>query len=102
MNVDPGDPSTTSGQPAIKVVDVSALHMDAQISDIDIGNIKVGQVAVVHADAVPETEFPGKVTYIAPTATTTGSIRTYLVRITLDKHDGLLAGMSARVDFPAK
>jgi HlyD family secretion protein len=102
VNVDPGDPSTTVGQPAIKVVDISALHLDAQISDIDIGQVTVGQAAEVRADARPDTVYKGKVSYIAPTATTTGAIRTYLVRVTLDEQDGLLAGMSARVDLTTK
>lgn len=99
VNVDPGDPSTTVGQPAIKLVDVSALHMDAQISDIDIAKLSVGQVAEVRADARPDTVYKGKISYIAPTATTVGTIRTYLVRISLDQQEGLLAGMSARVDI---
>jgi len=102
VNVDPGDPSTTIGQPAIKVVDISALHLDAQISDIDIGQVTVGQATEVRADARPDTVYKGKVSYIAPTATTSGSIRTYLVRVTLDNQAGLLAGMSARVDLTAK
>ena len=102
VNVDPGDPSTTIGQPAIKVVDISALHLDAQISDIDIGQVTVGQAIEVRADARPDTVYKGKVSYIAPTATTSGSIRTYLVRVTLDNQAGLLAGMSARVDLTAK
>jgi len=102
VNVDPGDPSTTVGKPAIKVVDVSALHLDAQISDIDIGQVTVGQATEVRADARPDTIYKGKVSYIAPTATTSGSIRTYLVRVTLDNQAGLLAGMSARVDLTAK
>jgi HlyD family secretion protein len=102
VNVDPGDPSTTVGQPAVKVVDISALHLDAQISDVDIGKVAVGQAATVRADAQPGTVYNGKVSYIAPTATTVGTIRTYLVRITLDKHEGLLPGMSARVDLATK
>jgi HlyD family secretion protein len=99
VNVDPGDPSTTVGQPAIKLVDVSTLHMDAQISDIDIAKLTVGQAAEVRADARPDTVYKGKISYIAPTATTVGTIRTYLVRISLDQQEGLLAGMSARVDI---
>lgn len=102
VNVDPGDPSTTVGQPAIKVVDISTLHLDAQISDIDIGKVTVGQAATVRADSQPDKKYTGKVSYIAPTATTVGTIRTYLVRVTLDQHEGLLAGMSARVDLSTK
>ena len=102
VNVDPGDPSTTVGQPAVKVVDTSSLHLDAQISDIDIGQVALGQAATVRADAQPGKIYNGKVSYIAPTATTVGTIRTYLVRIALEQQAGLLAGMSARVDLAAK
>lgn len=99
VNIDPGDPSSTNGQPAIQVVDVSTLHVDVQISDIDIGKIKQGQASEVRVDAVPGTVFKGHVDYIAPTATSAGTIRTYLVRITLDEQEGLRAGMSAQVDI---
>ena len=94
VNIDPGDRSTTGGQPAIKVVDISALHLDAQISDIDIGQVAVGQAAEVRADAQPDTVYKGKVSYIAPTATTFGTIRTFLVRVALDEQEGLLAGIA--------
>ncbi|MBK9712430.1 MAG: efflux RND transporter periplasmic adaptor subunit [Kouleothrix sp.] len=102
INIDPGDPSTTVGQPAIKVVDVSSLHLDAQISDIDISKISVGQAATVRADAMPDKIYKGKITFIAPAATTVGTIRTYLVRVSLDDQEGLRAGMSAQVDVVTK
>lgn len=103
VNIDPGDPTPTGNQSAMRVVDVSKLHVDVQISDVDIAKVKVGQKAAVRADALPETTFSGSVTYIAPTTTTSGTLRTYLVRITLDKQDDLRAGMSVRVDItPAK
>ncbi len=102
VNIDPGDSSVTNGQAAISVVDVRALHVDAQISDIDIGKVQVGQAAEIHADALPEQVFKGKVTYVAPTATMVGTIRTYLVRVAIDDQTGLRAGMSARVDLATK
>jgi HlyD family secretion protein len=97
VNVDPGDPSSSGNQPAIQVVDVSSLHVDVQISDVDIGKIKTGQAAEVRVDAIPETVFKGRIGYIAPTATSVGAIRTFLVRIELDDIQGLRAGMSAQV-----
>jgi HlyD family secretion protein len=102
VNIDPGDPSATGSEPAIKVVDVSTLHVDAQISDIDIGKVQIGQAAEIHVDALPEQVFKGKVSYVAPTATTVGTIRTYLVRVSIDNQSGLRAGMSARVDLATK
>jgi HlyD family secretion protein len=99
VNIDPGDPSATGSQPAIKVVDVSQLRLEVQLSDVDIGRVQVGQPAKIFVDSVPDQVFTGKVSYIAPTATAVGTLRTYLVRIALDNQKGLRAGMSARVDI---
>ena len=91
--------SATGSQPAIKVVDVSKLRLEVQLSDVDIGRVKVGQPAKIFVDSVPDQVFTGKISYIAPTATAIGTLRTYLVRIALDNQQGLRAGMSARVDI---
>ncbi|MFL5801510.1 MAG: HlyD family secretion protein [Roseiflexaceae bacterium] len=99
VNIDPGDPSATGSQPAIKVVDVSELRLEVQLSDVDIGRVQVGQSAKIFVDSVPDQVFTGKISYIAPTATAVGTLRTYLVRIALDNQHGLRAGMSARVDI---
>lgn len=102
VNIDPGDPSTVVGQPAIKLVDVSSLHIDAQIADVDIAKVAVGQAVEVRADAMADKVYKGKVSYVSPTASAIGTIRTYLVRVTIDDQEGLRAGMSARVDILTK
>jgi HlyD family secretion protein len=51
----------------------------------------------VTVDGFAEAVFPGTVSFIAPTATTNGSVRTYQVYVTLERQDGLRAGMNARV-----
>jgi HlyD family secretion protein len=99
VNVDPGDPSSTGTRPAIQIVDVSSLHVDVQLSDVDIGKVQVGQAAEIRVDSAPGKTFTGSIEYIAPTATTSGNVRTFLVRITLDTLDGLRAGMNARVEI---
>lgn len=99
VNISPGDPSSTGTQAAIRIVDISNLHVDVQISDVDIGKVSSGQPAEVRVDALPDKVFKGRVGYISPTATSLGTIRTFLVRIELDEQEGLRAGMSARVDI---
>ena len=99
VNIDPGDPSTSTGQAAIKIVDVSQLKIDSNVSDLDIPKVKLGQKVQLYADAIPGKPFTGKVSYIAPTATLSGNVRTYLVRITLDPQQELRAGMSVRVQI---
>jgi HlyD family secretion protein len=99
LNIDPGDPSSTGSDPAIRLVDVSTLRLEVQISDVDIGRVSIGQQATINVDSVPDKVYTGKVTYIAPTATAIGTLRTYLIRIAIDDQTGLRAGMSARVDL---
>ncbi len=98
VNIDPGDPSSTNGQPAIQVLDTSKLRVEVQISDIDIAKVQLNQAANVQVDALDQ-EFQGRVSYIAPQATESGNVRTYLVRVALDQTKGLRPGMSARVDI---
>ncbi|MEM8530639.1 MAG: HlyD family efflux transporter periplasmic adaptor subunit [Chloroflexota bacterium] len=99
INIDPGDPSAAGGVPALTIVDVSSLHVDVQISDVDIENVQVDQKATVSVEAVSRGIFSGTVSYVAPTATVEGPIRTYLVRVTLDEMEGLRPGMRARVEL---
>jgi HlyD family secretion protein len=97
-NIDPGDPSA-SGQPALKLVDISKLRIEVQISDVDVNRLEIGQTASIYLDSMPGKVYTGKVSFIAPTATTVGTLRTYLVRVDVDDQTGLRVGMSARVDF---
>jgi HlyD family secretion protein len=96
INIDPGDPSSTAGQSPMRLIDTSTLHVDVNISDVDIGRVAQGQPARIVAEAALGKEFTGKVSYIAPAATISGNIRTYLVRIVLDDPAGLRSGMSVR------
>jgi hypothetical protein len=98
-NIDPGDPSSTAGQVPIRVIDISSLHVDANVSDADIDQITLGQTVQVSADAGAGRSYTGKVSYIAPAATISGSVRTYLVRVALVEQTGLRPGMNVRVRF---
>lgn len=102
VNIDPGDPSTTQGQPAMQIVDISKLRVDMRISDVDIARISVGQSATIIVDGLSGKTYTGKVSSIAPTATVVGSVRTFLVKIALDNTADLRAGMSARATIQPK
>ena len=99
VKIDPGDLSNGSGQMIIQVVDVSELRVEVNISDSDVAKVREGQVAQVQVDAIAGQTFQGKVIYVAPTATVTGTVRTYTVRIVLETQGALRAGMSARVSI---
>ena len=57
--------SPSSPQPLISLGDVSALRVRAEVAELNIGSIKVGQPVVVRAAAFREREFAGKVSSVA-------------------------------------
>ncbi len=99
VNVDPGDPASTGTLPAVQIVDTDNLRVEVQISDSDIARVALGQQANIRVDAIPDRQYTGTVSYIAPTASSSGSVRTYLVRIELEDQADLRDGMSVRVDI---
>lgn len=100
VGIDPGDAvGGAAQQPAVQIVDVSELRVEVNISDTDVARVREGQPVEVRVDAVPDEVFAGTVSYVAPTATLVGNVRTYQVRVTLDRQAGLRAGMSARVNI---
>lgn len=98
VNIDVGDLAGGATQlPAIQIVDVSELRVEVNVSDTDVARVREGMPATITVDGLPGSTFTGTVTYIAPTATNVGNVRTFAVRITLDQQESLRAGMSARV-----
>ncbi|WP_240695789.1 efflux RND transporter periplasmic adaptor subunit [Candidatus Chloroploca sp. Khr17] len=97
VNVEIGDSVGGAGLPVVQIVDVSELRVEVSVSDTDVARVREGMPATVTLDAIPGQTFTGNVSFIAPTATVVGNVRTFAVRITLDEQTGLRAGMSARV-----
>ena len=54
-----------STEPAIVMVDTAKLQVRAFVEEIDAPRVKVGMVAVVRADGLPEQEFKGRVTRLS-------------------------------------
>jgi HlyD family secretion protein len=67
VNAKPGELAAPSNaQPLLVIGDVSALRVRAELDERDLGEIKIGQPAVIRADAFRGREFAGKVSFIAP------------------------------------
>ena len=80
----------------------SQMIIRAQISEIDIGQLKVGQEVDIVADAYPDTTYRGSVRWIAPVGQKTqgSTIVTFDTEIDiLDQEPALRQGMSADVDI---
>ena len=67
VNAKPGElAAPTNAQPLLIIGDISALRVRAELDERDVGEVKLGQSAVIRADAFRGREFAGKVSFIAP------------------------------------
>jgi len=80
--------------------DLSKMQIDTSFAEVDIGRIKVGQVAKINVDAFPNTNFEGVVKQIRLNPTNTANVVTYNIVVSVDNPDQkLLPGMTAYVNI---
>ena len=67
VNAKPGEfGAANSARPLVSLGDLSALRVRAELEEQDYGAIKIGQQAIIRADAFRDREFAGIVASIAP------------------------------------
>ncbi len=99
VNVDVGQ-FAPAAQPAFTIVQVRPLHTTVQVDELDVAQVRVGQIARITVDALPDREFTGVVTYIAPTPTVQSGVVTYETKVELQDDDpALRPGMSVSVEI---
>lgn len=75
-----------------------ALFIEANIPEIDIGRIVLGNLVSITLDALPDTSFRGVVTFIEPTETIVDGVVNFTVKISLESNDSLLkSGLTANL-----
>lgn len=94
---------TWPGQPIVEIPDLSVMTIEAQLSDVDDGQVHVGMKAECRLDAYPDEVLPGHIVSISPVARKAqwDSLRmVFDVVVKLDATDPerMRPGMSARVD----
>ncbi len=86
------------GNEVLKIGDFNQVKVDVQVSELELGNIQVGQSVQVRLDAFPEELYIGSVSRIPPAADATA--RLISVEIVIPNTDGKISsGMLARVKF---
>lgn len=110
-----------TGGEVMRIADMSAMELRADVSESDVIRVKRGDIAVVQVDAYPGKNFPGKVVAIANTSRRqeqnpfSSDMTSYEVRIALDtaayqalrKSDSAAilpfrSGMNARADIETR
>ncbi|MEM7113746.1 MAG: efflux RND transporter periplasmic adaptor subunit [Chloroflexota bacterium] len=85
---------------AIEMVDVDTLEVVLAVDEVDVGQIDVGQTAVVTLETWPDDEIESTVTTIAPSANDNSGIVTFDVHLGLGTiEQTVLVGMTANADL---
>jgi multidrug resistance efflux pump len=102
LDAQPGQ-AVLPGQQLVLIGSLSDLQMETtDLSERDVLRVKVGQPATVSIDALGS-DITGKVARIIPKATKVGGDVVFKVIIQLDEQpEGLLWGMSGKVEIAAQ
>lgn len=87
--------------PAVELADTARIEVVLDIDEIDLGELAIGQPALVTLEAWPREEIPAKVTAIAPKASSSaGATVSYETRLELGSTDlPVRLGMTANADL---
>jgi multidrug resistance efflux pump len=90
-----------AGAPVVELLDTGLWRVETRnIGELDIGRVKVGQVAIVRVMAFRGEELPGRVAAVSPVAVVQQGDTTYTVLIELESNDlNLRPGMNVEVEI---
>ncbi|NQT31837.1 MAG: efflux RND transporter periplasmic adaptor subunit [Deltaproteobacteria bacterium] len=102
--VDEGDiipPPTMAPTVAIYFITPTGLELKAEVDEIDIPDVEVGQSVIIEVDAIAYDLFEGTVTLISPVPIIQAGLVLYEVNISLviPADAGIMVGMSATADI---
>jgi RND family efflux transporter MFP subunit len=85
----------------IELVDPRRMELEAEVDEIDVPSVKLGQRAIISVDALPDAQLEGEVTSVSPLATEESGLILYKVKVDFEAPEdfGLKAGMSATADI---
>jgi HlyD family secretion protein len=97
--VQAGSGGVSAGTVIATMADLGQVRARALVAETEIGQVQVGQDAVVLVDAFPDRAFNGTVSKIEPSAVVQQNVTMFPVLVTLDNSEGLLRpGMNGEVN----
>jgi RND family efflux transporter MFP subunit len=96
--VTPGVQATFEGRSLMTVADLTTLIVKAELNQIDVAKVQLGQKVQLTLDALPGKKYSATITKIAPSSTAKGTVDVFPVEATLEIADQLIKpGMTADV-----
>ena len=96
--VAPFSPAADSKGAVVSMADMATLEVEADVSESNLGKIKVGQPCEIQLDALPELRFRGQVSRLVPTVDRAKASVLTKVKF-VDRDPRLLPEMSAKIAF---
>lgn len=81
------------------IADMSKILFQMSVDELDISKIKVGQSAVITADALEDKVFSGYVETVSIIGTSSNGVTTYPITVVIENPDGLIPGMNVSADI---
>lgn len=103
-NVDPGEivsvvPGITSN-PILSAISEDKLEIEANVPEVDIGKVQIGNPVDITFDAFPGEKFTAQVTFIDPAETIVDGVTNFRVKSALSKNDSRLkSGLTANLSI---
>lgn len=78
-----------AGTVLLTIADLSVIETEVEVDETDIPDVRIGQLAKITIDALPDMEFPGRVTEVGNSPIQTGAAATgratnFKVKVTVD------------------
>jgi len=95
VNVRPGD-QVAGSSVLVSLIDPGAVEVEASVDEVDVGRLKVGQVARLRLESLPNLALRGTIKHISPVGTVAQGVVSFKVRIQVDSPpEELRHGMTA-------
>lgn len=98
IDVEVGQKTTSDLSSALIIGDLTRLELPVYVAEVDINKVKLGQPVNIAVDALPDQQFNGEVSRIAPISEASSGVVNYEVIIELkdlEIEDGVRPGMTA-------
>ena len=96
-----GASSVSNGTELLTIAQLNELYMEANINEVDVEKLYIGQPAFLRFDAIPDFEVEGKISVIAPSARKDGNVRVFPIEVVFEVADNRVRpGISATVEVP--
>ena len=87
----------SAGTPVISIISDNNLEIEANVSEVNIGKVRVGNPVKMTFDAFPSAEFTGTVFYIDPGETIVDGVVNYKVKVAFTSDENMKSGLTANL-----